>query len=38
MHATEIFPDEAGLLGNGVLSNYTITIDAVQNRLLLARS
>lgn len=37
MHAQELFPDEAGLLGNAVLSNYVVTIDAVQKRLLLAR-
>jgi hypothetical protein len=38
MHRSELFPDEAGLLGNGVLSNYVITIDAIQKKLLLARS
>ncbi len=37
MHARELFPDEAGLLGNGVLSNYTVTIDAVKGRMLLAK-
>ena len=36
-HRTPIFPDEAGLLGNGVLSNYLVTIDAVKGRLLLKR-
>jgi len=38
LHRSEMFPDEAGLLGNAVLSNYVITIDAVQKKLLLARS
>ena len=37
-HAREIFPDEAGLLGNGVLSNYRVTIDTVAGRVLLQRS
>ncbi|MDB6072683.1 MAG: hypothetical protein JWO89_323 [Verrucomicrobiaceae bacterium] len=36
-HRSQIFPDEAGLLGNGVLSNYLVTIDAVKGRLLLRR-
>lgn len=36
-HRAEIFPDEAGLLGNGLLSNYLVTIDAVKGRLLLKR-
>jgi hypothetical protein len=38
LHRTELFPAEAGLLGNGVLSNYRVTIDAVNRRLLLERS
>ena len=37
-HRSPIFPDEAGLLGNGILSNYLVTIDAVKGRLLLKRS
>jgi hypothetical protein len=37
MHARELFPDEAGLLGNAVLSNYIVTIDAVAGRMLLAK-
>ncbi|HEY2573116.1 MAG TPA: retropepsin-like aspartic protease [Verrucomicrobiaceae bacterium] len=36
-HRSPIFPSEAGLLGNGVLSNYRITVDGVGNRLLLER-
>ena len=36
-HRSEIFPHEAGLLGNGILSNYEVTIDAIQGRLLLKR-
>ncbi len=33
-----MFPDESGLLGNGILSNYIVTIDAVQKKLLLEKS
>ena len=36
LHASEIFPHEAGLLGNGVLSRFVVTIDGKDNRLLLA--
>ena len=38
MHRSAIFPSEAGLLGNGILSNYRVTIDAVNQRLLLEKS
>jgi hypothetical protein len=38
LHRSEMFPDEAGLLGNGILSNYIVTIDGVQKKLLLERS
>jgi hypothetical protein len=31
----EIFPGEAGLLGNGALSRYRVTIDGIGNRLVL---
>ena len=31
-----IFPNEAGLLGNAALCHYTVTIDGIGNRLLLA--
>ena len=34
-HSREIFPGEAGLLGNAVLSKYCVTIDGVNNRLAL---
>lgn len=37
IHPRELFPDEAGLLGNAVLSNYIVTIDAVKGRMLLAK-
>lgn len=37
LHAEEIFPKEAGLLGIGVLRNYRITIDAVNRQLLLEK-
>lgn len=37
MHRTAIFPSESGLLGNGVLSNYRVTIDTVNLRLLLEK-
>lgn len=32
----QIFPGESGLLGNGVLSKFTVTIDGIRNRLILA--
>lgn len=35
MRAREIFPGEAGLLGNAALSRYRVTIDAIGNRLVL---
>lgn len=36
LHRTAIFPGEAGLLGNGILSRYSsITIDSHQSRLIL---
>ena len=38
LHRRAFFPSEAGLLGNGVLSNYRVTIDTVNRRLLLRRS
>ena len=38
LHRSEIFPSEAGLLGNGVLANYRVTIDALNGRLLLEKS
>ena len=37
LHATEIFPKEAGLLGIGALLNYRITIDAVNRQFLLEK-
>ena len=37
LHRSPLFPQEAGLLGNGVLSGYRVTIDGVNHRLLLAR-
>ncbi len=33
----EIFPGEAGLLGNGALSKYRVTIDGIGRRLVLER-
>lgn len=38
LHDAPIFPKEAGLLGNEVLSNYRVTFDRVNGRLLLARA
>lgn len=38
LHRLPIFPSEAGLLGNGVLSNYRVTIDGINRRLLLAKA
>lgn len=37
-HRSVIFPGEAGLLDNGILSKYPVTIDSVSNRLLLEKS
>lgn len=37
LHRSPIFPSEAGLLGNEVLSNYRVTFDGINRRLLLAR-
>ena len=37
-HRSAIFPSEAGLLGNAILSNYRITMDAVNGRFLMQRS
>lgn len=36
LHARQIFPGEDGLLGNGLLSRFTVTIDAVKKRLILS--
>lgn len=38
LHRRPIFPEEAGLLGNEVLSGYRVTIDTVNGRLLLAKA
>lgn len=39
LHEKAIFPGEAGLLGNGVLSRFsTITIDAKAGRLILEQN
>lgn len=36
LHQTAIFPGEAGLLGNGLLSRFsTVTIDAKAGRVIL---
>ncbi|QIF00085.1 retropepsin-like aspartic protease [Roseimicrobium sp. ORNL1] len=37
LHAGEIFPREAGMLGVGVLRNFRVTIDAVKSQLLLEK-
>lgn len=37
VHNEQIFSGEAGLLGNGVLSKFTVTIDGVKNQLVLAK-
>ncbi len=37
IHDRQIFPGESGLLGNGLLSKFTVTFDSTQNRLLLAK-
>ncbi|HVM60235.1 MAG TPA: retropepsin-like aspartic protease [Verrucomicrobiae bacterium] len=38
LHKHEIFAGEAGLLGNGLLSRYVVTIDARAGRVVLARA
>jgi hypothetical protein len=38
LHRSPIFPSEAGLLGNDVLENYRVTIDAVNQKLSLRKS
>jgi len=37
LHNTPIFDGESGLLGNGLLSRFTVTFDVANKRLLLAR-
>jgi Aspartyl protease len=37
LHSRQMFPGEAGLLGNGILSKFTVAFDAVKSRLILAR-
>ena len=37
LHERAIFPGEAGLLGNGLLSRFVVTIDAAKSRLSLVR-
>ena len=37
LHKNEIFPVEAGLLGNSVLSKYQVTIDAVTRHVFLEK-
>lgn len=37
VHAAEIFAHEKGLIGNGLLSRFTVTIDAAGQQCLLAR-
>lgn len=38
IHARTIFPGEAGLLGTGLLTNYSVTIDPKSSRLYLEKS
>ena len=37
VHAQPIFPGEAGLIGNGLLSQFQVTVDIPGSRLLLPR-
>lgn len=37
VHSKQIFAGEAGLLGNGLLSRFIVTVDAPNKRLLLSR-
>jgi hypothetical protein len=34
IHTEQIFPGEAGLIGNGLLSKFRLTIDAPRNRAI----
>ena len=36
IHAEQMFAGEAGLIGNGLLSRFTVTIDSAKRRRLLA--
>jgi Aspartyl protease len=38
LHAREFFPGEAGLLGTGILSNFTVTVDDPGGRVLLKKN
>jgi hypothetical protein len=38
LHQKEIFHDEAGLLGNGLLSHFRVTIDGIRKRLILEKN
>jgi Aspartyl protease len=38
LHSREFFPGEAGLLGNGILSRFTVTVDAPGGRVLLKKN
>jgi hypothetical protein len=35
LHGTPLFPGEAGLLGNGVLAQFTVTVDWPHHQVLL---
>ena len=35
LHSTPLFPGEAGLLGNGILSQFTVTVDWPNRQVLL---
>lgn len=37
LHARPLFPGESGLLGNGVLRQYRVTVDALRGELVLER-
>lgn len=37
LHSTPIFPGESGLLGNGLLSQFTVTFDSAHRQLILTR-
>jgi hypothetical protein len=36
LHSTPMFPGEAGLVGNGILSQFTVTVDWPGRQILLA--
>jgi len=38
IHTEQMFAGEAGLIGNGLLSQFRVTLDADKSRVLLSRN